>query len=554
MAKAPHIPFEDLEVGKLEALLRKIQPLLEAEDFQLLDRVVSTLVLILEWLQTKRPFRSLFRMIFGPKTESTRNLLPKDKNKDTDKEKEKDPAAAAKAPSSSSEGSDSPPGKPKRKGHGRHGAEDYTGAERVAVPHQSLQAGDSCPLCPEGGLYDTREPALVVRVIAQPMFRATIYELMRLRCSGCGTVFTAQAPAEAGTTKYSEEVPAMVGILFYGCGMPMSQIQSLQRSFGVPFAAGTQWDLLWEAAQLLMPVFNGLKELAAQAWLFYHDDTHIKVLTLLKENQAIKAEGSDQRTGMFTTGIRAEVDGHSIALFFTGRKHAGENLDAILEQRQEGLPTPIRMCDGLASNNLKTAQTREANCCSHSRRKYVAVLESFPEQCRFVLETLKVVYCNDAKTKELMLSPGERLKYHQLHSQQPMEALEKWAREQIEQKKVEPNSELGQAVAYMLKRWDKLTLFLREPGAPLDNNLCEQILKRAVRHRRNSLFYKTERGALVGDLFMSLIETCRFYDLNPLDYLTALLRHARLVSEHPEQWLPWNYQEALAALAMADTS
>jgi hypothetical protein len=545
MAKEPEITFQDLEVGKLEALLLKIQPLLEPQDFQLLNQVVTTLVLVLECIQKKNmSIRRLLRMIFGPKTETSRNLLSKDKDKEQ--------TAPAKDQSSGSAGPNPPSGK--KKGHGRNGALDYSGAERVAVAHQSLKAGDPCPLCPGGRLYDTRQPALFIRVIAQPIFWATIYELMRLRCNLCGAVFTAQAPAEAGTTKYSEEVPAMLAILRYGNGMPLTRIESLQLAFGVPLPTGTQWELLWEASQLLMPVFNCLKELAAQAWLFYHDDTHIKVLSLLKENQAQAAEGSPERTGIFTTGILAEVDGHRIALFFTGRKHAGENLDAILEQREQGLPAPIQMSDGLSSNQLKAGQTRQANCNAHSRRKYVDVMEAFPEQCRFVLETLKEVYKNDAQTKELMLSPGERLIFHQTHSQKPMEALEKWAREQIEQKKVEPNSELGKAISYMRKRWDKLTLFLREPGAPLDNNACEQILKRAVRHRRNSLFYKTERGALVGDLFMSLIETCRFCGANPLDYLAALQKHARRVNEHPEQWLPWNYQAALSAPANPDTS
>jgi len=215
----------------------------------------------------------------------------------------------------------------------------------------------------------------------------------------------------------------MLAILRYGNGMPVTRIESLQRAFGVPLPAGTQWDLLWEAAQLLMPVFLCLKELAAQAWLFYHDDTHMKVLSLLQENATLTAEGSEERTGIFTTGILAEVDGHRIALFFTGRKHAGENLDAVLEQRQEGLPAPIQMSDGLSSNKLKTAQTREANCCTHSRRKYVEVMEAFPEECRFVLECLKKVYQNDAQAKELKLSPEERLKYHQTHSQPPMDDL-----------------------------------------------------------------------------------------------------------------------------------
>lgn len=539
MAKGAKIPFQDLEAGKLEALLLKLQPLLEPADFQLLDRVICTLLLVLEWLQKKTmSIRRLRRMVFGPKTESSRNLLPKDK--------EKDPAAAPDGQSSGSAGANPPSGK--RKGHGRNGAEDYTGAERIFVPHQTLAVGDPCPVCPPGGgrLYDMHQPALFIRVVAQPIFRATIYELMKLRCNDCGAIFTAQAPAEAGPTKYNEDVPSMLGILCYGNGMPLTRIESLQRAFGVPLPAGTQWELLWEAAQLMMPVFNCLQELAAQAWLFYHDDTHIKVLSLLKENQA-QAPDSKERTGIFTTGILAEVDGHRIALFFTGRKHAGENLETLLEQRQEGLPAPIQMCDGQSANKLKTFQTREANCCAHSRRKYVEVMEAFAQECRFVLECLKEVYKTDAQAKELKLSPEERLKLHQTHSQEPMDALEKWAREQIEQKKVEPNSELGQAIRYMLKRWDKLTLFLREPGAPLDNNCCEQILKRAIRHRRNSLFYKTERGALVGDLFMSLLETSRFCDANPLDYLTALQKHARLVNEHPDQWLPWNYQAALAA-------
>jgi len=539
MAKGPKISFEDLEAAKLETLLLKIQPLLEPADFQLLERVVSTLLLVLEWIQQKNmTIRCLLRMIFAPRTETSRNVLPKDKEKDQDQ------AAAPNGQSSSSAGTNPPSGK--RKGHGRNGALDYPGAEHVAVPHQSLKAGDPCPLCP-GRLYDTRQPALFTRVVAQPILRATIYALMRLRCALCGTVFTAQAPAEAGTTKYSEGVPSMLGILRYSYGTPFSRIESLQLDFGVPFPVGTQWGLLWEAVQLLMPVFNCLIQTAAQAWLFYHDDTHMKVLSLLKENQALTAEGSEERTGIFTTGILAEVGEHRIALFFTGRKHAGENLERVLEQRQPGLQAPIQMSDGLSSNELKTVQTRQANCCTHSRRKYVDVMEAFPEECRFVLESFKEVYINDAKAKELQLSAEERLKFHQTHSQKPMETLEKWAREQIDQKKVEPNSALGQAIRYMLKRWGKLTLFLREAGAPLDNNACERILKRAIRHRRNTLFYKNERGALVGDLFMSLIESCRFCGANPLNYLTALQKHSRRVGEHPEQWLPWNYQAALAA-------
>jgi hypothetical protein len=101
----------------------------------------------------------------------------------------------------------------------------------------------------------------------------------------------------------------------------------------------------------------------------------------------------------------------------------------------------------------------------------------------------------------------------------------------------------------MLRHWMPLTLFLREPGAPVDNNIVERILKKAILHRRNSLFYKTLNGARVGDLFMSLIHTCELNGANPFDYLTELQRHAEELKRSPSEWMPWNYREALARLA-----
>ena len=98
---------------------------------------------------------------------------------------------------------------------------------------------------------------------------------------------------------------------------------------------------------------------------------------------------------------------------------------------------------------------------------------------------------------------------------------------------------------YLLKHWERLTLFLRQPGAPLDNNICERALKKAILHRKNSLFYKTENGARVGDLFMSLIHTCELCSANPFDYLTQLQRHAGELARNPSEWMPWNYQTAL---------
>src|SRR6187549_4078614 len=127
-----------------------------------------------------------------------------------------------------------------------------------------------------------------------------------------------------------------------------------------------------------------------------------------------------------------------------------------------------------------------------------------------------------------------------------MQQLHAWLSRQFEEKRVEPNSALGGAIRYMLRHWEKLTLFLRQAGAPLDNNLCERALKKAILHRKNALFYKTQNGARVGDLFMSLIYTCQLNYANPFDYLAELQRHAKALANDPQLWMPWNYRAALA--------
>jgi hypothetical protein len=130
-----------------------------------------------------------------------------------------------------------------------------------------------------------------------------------------------------------------------------------------------------------------------------------------------------------------------------------------------------------------------------------------------------------------------------------MVKLHAWLEAQLTERRTEPNSGLGQAIGYLLRRWRPLTLFLRQAGAPLDNNLVERSLKRAVLHRKNALFYRTLNGAQVGDLFMSLIHTCQLCGANSFDYLVELQRHARELTSRSAEWMPWNYRDTLAQTA-----
>jgi transposase len=240
--------------------------------------------------------------------------------------------------------------------------------------------------------------------------------------------------------------------------------------------------------------------------------------------------------------------GRKIALFFTGVRHAGENLNAVLARRSADLPPPIQMADGLSRNVPSDFDTILGSCLAHARRKHVELVESFPEQVRFVLETLREVYITDARARKDSLDPQQRLLLHQNESQPRMEALEKWMQAQFTERIIEPNSSLGSAILYMQKRWAQLTLFLRVAGAPLDSNIVERALKKAILHRKNAMFYRTLDGAHVGDVFMSLIYTAELNGVSPFEYLVALQQHADQVRANPADWMPWNYPSALKQL------
>jgi transposase len=435
-------------------------------------------------------------------------------------------------------------GAPAPAGHGRRSAAAFRGAARVAIAHATLHAGDLCPECRRGKVYRQKEPATLVRFVGHAPLEATVFELERLRCNACQQVFTADEPEIAGPAKYDETAVAMIALLKYGTGVPFKRLERLQKHLGMPLPATTQWDLMAAAATLIRRVLEELIRQAAQGSVMHNDDTGMRILRLVREP-------GDKRTGTFTSGIVSIVGAWTIALYFTGWKHAGENIADVLKQRARELPAPIQMCDALSRNRpkLEGVEPLMANCLAHGRRQVVEVVDNFPEECRYVLETLRGVYHHDALAREQGMSAEDRLRFHQEHSGPLMKGLHEWMEAQLAEHKTEPNSGLGKAISYLLNHWTKLTLFLRQPGAPIDNNIVERALKKAILNRKNALFYKTLNGAGVGDLFMSLIHTCELNGANPFDYLTELLRHAEELKRRPSEWMPWNYRETLARLA-----
>lgn len=255
-------------------------------------------------------------------TEKTNAVLPQDS-----------------APAGQADASESSPA-----GHGRTPAAAFRGGNQVSVPHPTLHSGDTCPECLRGRVYRQKEPATLVRFVGHAPLEATVFEMERLRCNACGEVFTADEPEAAGPAKYDETAVAMIALLKYGTGVPFKRLERLQGQLGMPLPAATQWELMAAAAKLLGLALEELIRQAAQGRVMHNDDTSMRILRLIREPD-------DKRTGIFTSGIVSLVGAWTIALFFTGRNHAGENIGEVLKQRAPGLPAPIQMClDGLIAH------------------------------------------------------------------------------------------------------------------------------------------------------------------------------------------------------------
>jgi transposase len=373
-------PRIDVSTAELEALLEQGRPSLGEDGYQKLRAAIRTLGYVTELLEKQETTLANLRELLCPaSTEKTEKVLQQ-AGVDTGEKKSKTAAGNSR----------------KKPGHGRNGAAEYRGANKVAVPHASLKTGDPCPdaHC-SGKVYLQRDPGVLVRIKGQAPLAATVYELEKLRCNLCGNMYTAEAPPEAGEKKYDESAAAMIALLRYGSGVPWNRTEGLEANLGIPLPAATQCEIMTQTAPPLQPALEELKRQAAQAEVVHNDDTSMRVLSLDRD-----ADISPERTGVFTSGLVWIVQGCRIALYFTGCKHAGENLAEVLKLRSDDLPPIIQMCDALSRNVPKLVETLVANCNAHGRRNFVKVTANFPEPCRFVLETFREIYRYDAETRK----------------------------------------------------------------------------------------------------------------------------------------------------------
>lgn len=244
----------EIDMTELDDILRRVDANeLTEGDCEAIRTLCKAYVQLTELLKDKNTsLARLRKLLFGSQTEKTNVVIGNGKDSPSS------PSQAVAVSRLETAAGVEHVQKTPPKGHGRNGADAYTGAEKVVVRHESLQPGDSCPKCEEGTVYETGRPGVLVRLVGQSPIQAAIYELQKLRCNLCSEVFTAQAPDGIGTEKYDATAGSMVALMKYGSGMPFNRMEGLQANLGIPLPASTQWDIVEAKAERIEPTFEEL--------------------------------------------------------------------------------------------------------------------------------------------------------------------------------------------------------------------------------------------------------------------------------------------------------
>ena len=466
--------------------------------------------------------------------------------------------------SDSAEGSSSAGAEPKGKGHGRNGAGAYVNATHRAHALMAGLLGALCEACGVGSMSRYRDKLIVV-VKGQPLFDAEIHHFEQARCRLCGAILRAEGAAAvvqgglgSSYITYDASACAMLLVMHYFAGLPFKRLESLQAGWGIPMPDANQWTLADASADRLFPLYKALERHGVHnATALRIDDTGSMIIEVRREIRAeiaaLEALGestNDVRTGINATGVYLETEQGKVLLFFTGRHHAGEIVDRILKHRHAAQQKLVKVSDA-ASKNFSHAhpdELEEAVCNAHAYLKFRAVKDRHPEEHSLAGEVYKKVFDNDDVAAAEGMSPHERMLYHREHSLPEMKRLKKMCSDKLLSKLVEPNSPLWEPITFIINQWERLTRFCEVPGVPLDTNLVEQMLIIPVRYLAGSFNYKTQNGADVGDLHMSLIATANANGIEPVAYLTECLRNHEDLANRPDHYLPWVYRDRLEQL------
>ena len=468
---APVSGFQDISVQELDALIERIEQArehnlaLSADDYALLLNAVLTLASMQEQLSrndlTIHKLKKLMGMVRS--SEKLRGLVPVQEDEASDSTPSGTGTGnatnatqrGAKHPTRSNQKRRAPALTPTVHRHGLTG----------------LNKGDICPACSSGKVYKYT-PAVLLRIVGHAPLSSERHLCEQVRCNGCGEIYSAQLPEHVKADgrpnqQYGYSARSVMAIYKYFAGSPFYRQESVNGLLGGHVAASTVFDQCEQVANALNPVFKAFKAIAANAPLFYLDDTTNRILA---QQPIKKTRGGKERlrSGIYTSACLAITeDKRRLVLFQTNVGHAGEWMEEILKPRDPNKDPPLIMSDALSANQVQGIPTTKALCNAHGRRGFAELVDQHLEDVVFALEQYQHAWVNEAHCVDNALSTTERQAYHQAHSLPRMKTLLDWCEEQLNTETVEANSNLGRAMNYFIRHYEGLTAFCRIAGAPV---------------------------------------------------------------------------------------
>lgn len=295
------------------------------------------------------------------------------------------------------------------------------------------------------------------------------------------------------------------------------QAQMLKRQ-GVEIARSTIGDWIKYSCEALQPLHSLHREKVLAASYLMADETPIRVLDYTSAKKS--------HLGYFWVYFDP-VNKQALFDYRRGRGREGpaeclENFSGLLQN------------DGYQAYEQFEARQDITlfSCWAHARRYFDKAQDNDPERARYALTEIQKLYAVEREARENELSYADRQEMRKNTALPVLEKLESWLRQN--HLTTLPESAIGKAITYALKRWDKLTRYVMHGQVEIDNNLIENAIRPVALGRKNYLFAGSHAGAERAAMIYSLVATAKLRGIEPF----AWLRHTlSKIADHPHKKL-----------------